>query len=270
MEISGLHVLNLIEGILHIGDATGAFATLVLGKKNAFLADTTSGLFDLANVVRSLTDLPLIVANTHGHIHHVGGNYQFAKVYLNPLDRARAQSGCDKGIRNRMLEAYPNVTLPEDRLNAFLGYRLENVEELLPGVCFELGGEDVEAIPLPNHTEGSMGFLCKKRRLLIAGDSLAPWMCLYGPGASSLTEHIALLKKMEEDPRFDRFLSAHSSCLWEKSTLHVFRSCAENAAAGRTTHYVDPTFPEITGEQFIQGSSHSGERAAIIFDPNNI
>lgn len=270
MEINGFHVLNLADGIFHIGDATGAFSTLVLGKERAFLADTTSGFFDLAGAVRSFTNLPLVVANTHGHIHHIGGNYQFDCVYLSPNERTGAEHSCLEESRYRMMAAYPSISMEPDRRNAYLSYSLENVVDLEPDMVFDLGGETVVTIPMSNHTVGSVGFLCKERRILIAGDALSPWMCLYGPRASSLEEHCKLLKGLDQDDRFDYFLNSHSTQLWSRGDVNVFLNCAEHARGGHSSYYVDPLFPDLTGWQYIQGSAQSSERAAIIFNPDHI
>ena len=267
MEIGGFYVLNLTDGIFHIGDETGVFATLVVGAERAFLADTASGLADLAGAVRTLTKLPLIVANTHGHIHHVGGNYQFGRVYLSAEERTDAARSYLKEARRRMLAAYPALHLEPERRAAYLNYDLENTEELRPGTEFDLGGETVVTVPLGNHTAGSVGFLCRERRLLIAGDALSPWMCLFGPEAAPLEAHCALLRELAEDTRFDRFLNSHSAQLWSRDEIASFLTCAEQARTGLTIRYEDILFPERTGRQYIQGSARSAGRAAIIFDP---
>ena len=37
-------------------------------------------------MIETLTDLPYVVLNTHGHLDHVGGNHEFGKAYLSEKD----------------------------------------------------------------------------------------------------------------------------------------------------------------------------------------
>ncbi len=53
---------------------------LVIGKKKALLVDTGLGIKDIKKEVEKITDLPIIVINTHSHFDHVGGNSLFDNV----------------------------------------------------------------------------------------------------------------------------------------------------------------------------------------------
>ena len=61
------------------------------GEEKACLIDTMMGYNDLYKAVRSITDKPLIVINTHGHPDHIYGNVYFDKAYMNPADREVAK-----------------------------------------------------------------------------------------------------------------------------------------------------------------------------------
>lgn len=41
---------------------------------------------DLRAIVRSLTELPVTVVNTHGHCDHIFGNVYFDEAWLHPAD----------------------------------------------------------------------------------------------------------------------------------------------------------------------------------------
>lgn len=73
--------------IIQLENSIGNCCSLVLGRKYAILFDTMSGYGDLRGYVESLTSLPVIVINSHGHFDHMGGNYQFDETYMSPLDR---------------------------------------------------------------------------------------------------------------------------------------------------------------------------------------
>ena len=52
------------------GEATGY---LVTGKEKAAVIDTMNGIEDVHKAVRTITDLPLVLINTHGHCDHIFG-----------------------------------------------------------------------------------------------------------------------------------------------------------------------------------------------------
>src|ERR1700745_1558553 len=62
---------------------------LITGNKSALLFDTGMGISDLKEVVGQLTQLPIIVLNSHTHDDHVGDNWQFATVYGMDTDFTR-------------------------------------------------------------------------------------------------------------------------------------------------------------------------------------
>src|ERR1035438_6288052 len=47
---------------------------LIVGEKRALQFDTGMGISDIKKVTKELTNLPLIVFNSHTHQDHVGGN----------------------------------------------------------------------------------------------------------------------------------------------------------------------------------------------------
>ena len=68
-----------VKRILLPGDV---FAYLAEGEEKAVLIDTGCGLGDLRSYVKSLTDKPITVLLTHGHLDHAPGAVQFEKVYM--------------------------------------------------------------------------------------------------------------------------------------------------------------------------------------------
>lgn len=80
---------------------------LIAGTEHALLIDTGMGIGDLAAEVQKLTSLPLIVANTHGHIDHVSGNGQFPQG-----KHRRCRPGCsDRPVDRSGPRSYPPAFL---------------------------------------------------------------------------------------------------------------------------------------------------------------
>ena len=78
----GFTTQTAAEGVWHIRDSQGGVMYLIAGKERALLVDTGWGSGDLPAHIATLTTLPLLVVNTHGHRDHTSGNGQFAEVHI--------------------------------------------------------------------------------------------------------------------------------------------------------------------------------------------
>jgi glyoxylase-like metal-dependent hydrolase (beta-lactamase superfamily II) len=70
------------DHIYQIKDPMGVLMTLIIGKNKAMLIDTGYGIQNIYEHVLTLTKLPLIVVNSHGHMDHSCGNYLFPEIYI--------------------------------------------------------------------------------------------------------------------------------------------------------------------------------------------
>jgi len=243
------------------------FSTLLVGTKRALLVDTGAGIGDLPAQVRALTALPVEVVNTHGHIDHCGGNYQFSRVRMDPRDLATAK---DSLLRNRghLLEMASVEPLPDtfDRAR-FLGYAMENTAPLSEGARWDLGGITAEVLPLRTHTPGSVGILCPERRLLVGGDAVSPMACLVFRESCTVPDYMKSLKRlMETDISY--ILSGHCGRLIEKAELQVYYNCAASIKLEECLRYRDPLFPQYPGKMFLYHGADGD--AVIIFDPTKL
>lgn len=83
--------------------AEETIAYLIVGEKQALLFDTGMGISNIHGVATGLTQLPIIVLNSHTHDDHVGGNWQFETVYGMDTDFTRANAGARKRTLKRNL-----------------------------------------------------------------------------------------------------------------------------------------------------------------------
>ena len=85
--MNGYTVTPVDKDTWRITDIFQDYMYLVQGKERAALIDTGMGQPGLSRVVSALTDRPVIVLNTHGHLDHVGCNQEFDAIYMHPSDR---------------------------------------------------------------------------------------------------------------------------------------------------------------------------------------
>ena len=128
---------------------------LIEGDNAALLIDTGYGFGQLRNYVEKLTDKPLLVVNSHGHLDHVGGNGEFPEIYMLP--------GAVKDMETLAGGPCDISKLP------YPDYKKNFVQE---GHVFRLGGRDVEVIDISSHARGSMALLDASRKLVFCGDEV--------------------------------------------------------------------------------------------------
>ena len=118
-----------------------------------------------------------------------------------------------------------------------------------PGTVIDLGGLTAEVLALPGHTPGSLGLLCRERRLLLAGDAVSPQACLFFP-ESSLEDYARTLDNLRDMP-FDVFLLSHFDFLFQKSILRKFAACIDLVGKKRSREYVFPSIPSLRGRLYV-------------------
>ena len=166
-------------------------AFLVEGTEKAALIDTGCGIGNLAQIVRELTQKPLIILMTHGHFDHDGGVKQFpgVPVYLHSADGqlmhqtvAMMQKMMGSADLNKMRSLYITtrgpVRCPEldqtELLKLVPTEPCDPIYEYLPmedGMEFDLGGRVLKVIHSPGHTPGEVSILDETSRTLFSGDT---------------------------------------------------------------------------------------------------
>lgn len=201
----------LAENIDGKGDA---WSYLILGPEKALLIDTNFGLGNLKGLVKELIgERELLVANTHPHPDHAGGNAQFGRVHILKEDAP--------DLRKRMGQPLLNdKILNRDgscRYVAFdTGDMIQNdpyeIIEISDGHVFDLGGGyEVETIRLAGHSRGQAAFLDKQARILFPGDDvIAMRIGIGGKTPGTLREFRENMGKLAERvSEFDSIFPGH-------------------------------------------------------------
>lgn len=132
---------------------------LLEGDDKALLLDTGYGVGNLRSYVETLTDKPIVVANTHYHPDHSAGNGEFERVYLSGGAMMDAPS-----VETTGAVPFDITKLP------FPDYQKQYIGE---GDKIELGNRTVEVMGVkPAHCNSSLFYLDRGHRMLFCGDEL--------------------------------------------------------------------------------------------------
>lgn len=244
-KIKGFEVCELLPKVYQIRDKLGACASLILGTKKAVLLDTMNGIGDLKGLAKTLTSLPLTVINSHGHVDHVGGNYQFEHVYLNQQDWKVMETN------RRILETI-EINMNQQLINCKKSLEMiDRLYDITPGTTIDLGERTLRVIALEGHTQGSIGLLLTEERVLFAGDAFTPQMCLFFPESLPVESYQnMLLRTMDEE--FDQYVLGHYVRLFPKSYLTRMLACSKLIQKGAKAYsYEYALVPKYKGKLYI-------------------
>lgn len=131
------------------------FMYLLEGDEAALLIDTGWGAGNLREYVEKLTYKPVLVANTHGHLDHSGGNGEWESVIMLP--------GAEYDLFTCHRLPFDVSKLP------YPNYAHKIVRD---GDTIELGNRTIELLDISAHSNGSLAFLDRKNGYLFVGDEL--------------------------------------------------------------------------------------------------
>jgi hydroxyacylglutathione hydrolase len=166
------------EGVWRIQDFGGYIGNedmyLFEGKERALLIDTGMGRGDLASYVAKLTEQPVDVALTHGHLDHFLQVDQFpeAGVYISESDAIRLP---------------PKLLTPRYRW-------------VKRGDVIDIGTRKFEVLPIPGHTPGSVLYVDFEDKIAVTGDAISSGSMgyMFAPTCAALDEYLYGLKQAED------------------------------------------------------------------------
>ncbi len=256
-------VTKIGEGRYRIYDPMGVFTDLFVGSERALLWDTAYGFRDLRSVVRELTDLPLYVVNSHGHIDHACGNYQFDEpIYIHPADIPVIREHHGEYRKKLAIEMARNALdyFTGEPVNAigqnfdqktYLNRPVGDLREVREGFVFDLGGMKLEVIEVPGHTPGSIGLLLREERIFYAADAMNDDFWLFMKEACTLSVYKETLKKAW-DLDFDSLIISHFPVPLEKKVLLDYMETAEQLDYSKAYPFSAPLTPEANARRFIR------------------
>lgn len=176
--------------IVKINDKTWRFEDdsvrffLLCGSDKAALIDTGMNTPNAKALAEGLTDLPIILINTHADPDHISGNPAFGEFYMSPAEEDNYRHNGGKG----------------------------NLMPVKEGDIIDLGGRTLKIIDIPGHTPGSIAILDEEYRVLISGDSVEDGnIFMFGP-YRNIDNYIDSLRHLAKyDGQYDEVYAMHGS-----------------------------------------------------------
>lgn len=231
-------VYKLTDSVFAIyedGQFEEVISYLVIGEKKAALIDTGNGIGDIKKIVDGLTDLPVMVLNTHTHGDHIGGNKDFDMIAA--FETEFSHDRADKGQSREQMGHYLDgdmvwKPLPPglDRENWKI-HPFKVTQWLKDGDVIDLGGKKLEILHTPGHTPDSICILDRANKVFWTGDSFYPApIYVYAP-TTNLDQFIESFRKMTElIPEYEWVMPSHNEPKMEK---HLIKECYEAAISIR-------------------------------------
>ena len=264
---------RLPNGVTEITDLSGVHCFLVEGRDKALLIDTMTGLRGLPAFVATLTDLPVEVALTHGHMDHAGGVFEFGRCYIHPADIPM--------LDGRTLPArvgYVRGQLPPGEAPEASAFVPDGPVEFVPlkaGDKLDLGGRALEVLHVPGHTRGSLCYLDTASGDFFAGDVCNNNTLLMMDVSATIEEYLgALLALKERQGDIRRFYLFHGPSLQDKSCIDDNIQCCRDILAG-TDDRVPVDFlgrPGYLAKERTPGtfSRKDGRFGNIVYNPQQV
>ena len=256
---------EITPDVWRIDDHGGGNMYLVLGKDKALLIDAGNGVADLAACVKSITSLPLVVVNTHGHPDHCGSDFEFSEVYAQPADFDMIKSFCNETFHKDRVD---RARKQSPGLEHLLTKDIQDFKPpaLLPvrgGFVFELGGRTLEVVETPGHTKGSICLLDRANKLLFTGDDNNTLVWLFLKDCLPLESYLQTLEDLRRrSDQFDTLLPGHGDPL-DKGFIDEQIVCAKNILSGDCKGEPYKTFVD-------NARVCNYKRARIAFNPDNL
>jgi glyoxylase-like metal-dependent hydrolase (beta-lactamase superfamily II) len=176
----------------HVARLWRANIFLVRGRDHDLLVDTGMGIASLRAAVAELTDRPIVLFSTHGHLDHIGGHPEFSDcaIIVHPAEAASLEN--PSGPAGLSYASLPESRRAEYRAAGFdtdglmvdavpdAGYdiaahRFRGVRAtrlIDEGEVLDLGTRRFEVLHLPGHSPGSIALWEAATGTLIAGDAV--------------------------------------------------------------------------------------------------
>lgn len=235
MESKFFRAKKIYDNVTLIAGLGGEQSYLIEGNEKALLIDGLAGVGSLKAFVRELTDLPVTLVNTHGHVDHIGADFEYGEVYIAPADIALLYEHSDREMRLGFAKSGAMFgPLPvEPRLDDVTVPGPIKTLPLKDGDIFDLGGVQLETISVPGHTRGTVVFLDRARGVVYSGDACNRNTLLFTEFSTSIEEYKeSLLHFQSFEDAFELLWGGHGGQAEKKSIIEDALQLCDEIMAG--------------------------------------
>ena len=169
---------ELETDIFCIRESVHVQSFLINGTHSSLLIDTGMGFLDIREALRGLIKPNLMVANTHWHFDHIGGNHLFHEIYISHLEADLIRTPIPPStlvpfyvdLCQSQKLPLPGAESGFDSKNYQIHGFDKKVHPIQEGHIFDLGNRKIQVIETPGHTRGSLSFLDQQTGSLFVGD----------------------------------------------------------------------------------------------------
>ena len=259
------------DNLYQFKDALGSLCTLLIGSEKALVLDTCYGIGDLYKEIRNITDLPLLVINSHGHMDHSCGNYQFDEVYIHSKDLELVKKHNSIAWREKNIEsAIKANVLPVDFDKELYKEKREGNIKLIDDIKeFSLGDLTIEVLPAYGHTQGSIALYCKELKLMIVSDAICQYVWIFLEESTTVSEYVNTVKNILKID-FDNFIVGHIPGLLPKETMIEYYECAKNIDLDKSERASFNNFDDVESYAYCTDYLYSKNGCGVVFDKNKL
>jgi len=245
-----------IYAIYEPGQFEEVMSFLIIGDDFALMFDTGLGIGNIRRVVDQLTELDVVVLNSHTHYDHIGGNHLFETIYGTSLDytSTRSLGSPPEAVAGFLQEGWVWKPLPDEFVaDEFQSHAFEIDKFVAEGDRIDIGGRVLEILFTPGHAPDSICLLDRDNRQLFTGDTfyLAPlYTHLAGSSFEDYSSSAARLAGLAE--QIDTAITSHNVPMVDSTYMTALGAAFADIEAGTAT---DVTLSDGNREYHFDGFS---------------
>ncbi len=197
--MGSLKINNLGDRIYRIKEPKGVSEYLIVGAEKALLIDTGYGKKELVKTIRQITDLPLIVVNSHFHPDHSAGNGFFPEIFVGPEDIPNGEPNDTDLLIERINKNNKFVSKIISLYFRNSNYGSCKYSPLTDGAEFYLGNRIITCHKFSGHTKGSFMFSDSMTKTLFTGDCCNPGTWLFINPSLNFREYTEKIARAYDD-----------------------------------------------------------------------